>query len=64
MNMLYDILEFFLKVFLGTSLVISLVIITFIFIFAVAYLFPFIIIGVGIYTLWDYISDRRHLKIS
>ena len=60
MNMLYDILEFFLKVFLVTSLVI----ITFMFIFAVAYLFPFIIIGVGIYALWDYISDRRHLKIS
>ena len=61
MNMLYDILEFFLKVFLGTSLVI----ITFMSIFAVVYLFPFIIIGVGIYTLWDYISDRRrHMKIS
>ena len=60
MNMLYDILEFFLKVFLGTSLVI----ITFMSIFALAYLFPFIIIGVGIYALWDYISDRRHLKIS
>lgn len=60
MNMLYDILEFFLKVFLGTLLGI----ITFMSIFAVVYLFPFIIIGVGIYTLWDYISDRRHLKIS
>lgn len=61
MNMLYDILEFFLKVFLGTLLGI----ITFMSIFAVVYLFPFIIIGVGICTLWDYISDRRrHLKIS
>ena len=29
-----------------------------------ALIFPFIIIGVGIYALWDYISDRRHLKIS
>ena len=53
--MLYNILEFFLRVFLGTSLVI----ITFMAIFVIACLFPFIIIGAGIYTLWDCVSDRQ-----
>jgi hypothetical protein len=53
--MLYNILEFFLRVFLGTSLVI----ITFMAIIAVGCLLPFIIIGAGIYTLWDIVSDRR-----
>lgn len=53
--MLYNILEFFLRVFLGTSLVI----ITFMAIIAVGCLLPFIIIGAGIYTLWDFVSDRQ-----
>jgi uncharacterized membrane protein HdeD (DUF308 family) len=57
--MIYDILEFFLRVFLGTSLVI----ITFMAIFAVACLFPFILIGAGIYTIWDFVSDRQR-KVS
>lgn len=55
MNMLYDILDFFFRAFL----IIFLAIITFMVIFALAWLFPFILIGVCVYTIYDFISNKH-----
>lgn len=52
--MIYDILEFLLRVFL----VISLIIITFITIITLLCFLPFILIGIGVYTLYEFISDK------
>lgn len=52
--MLYNILEFLIRLFLG----ISMLIITFIAIFVVCCLSPFIVIIAGIYSIWKLIFDN------
>lgn len=53
--MLYNFLEFLLRVFLG----IFLLLISFMAMAAIGCLLPFIIIGVCVYTLWEIVSDRQ-----
>lgn len=47
--MLYDILEFLIRLFLG----ISILIIAFIALIAVGCLLPFIIVSANIYSIWE-----------